>query len=191
MARPREFEIDEAIDRAMEIFWEQGYDGAALPDLIDGMGISRGSLYKAFGSKKALFLRALDRYDSIAVTPAVAMLEQPADGGGSVRIKAVFESAVSAVHAGDRRGCLLCNSAAGAAKDDPEIARAVADMLNRMTAGFAAALADDPATTGASRSAIRKKARGLTAAYVGLRILARGGEDAKTLKDAAQATLAG
>ena len=47
MARPREFEIDDALQDAMAVFWRKGYDGASLPDLLDGMGIARGSLYKA------------------------------------------------------------------------------------------------------------------------------------------------
>jgi AcrR family transcriptional regulator len=62
MARPREFDIDSALDRAMELFWEKGYDGATLPDLTATMGISRPSLYAAFGDKQALFRRVLDRY---------------------------------------------------------------------------------------------------------------------------------
>ena len=62
MARPREFDIDSALERAMELFWEKGYDGATLPDLTATMGISRPSLYAAFGDKQALFRRVLDRY---------------------------------------------------------------------------------------------------------------------------------
>jgi AcrR family transcriptional regulator len=62
MARPREFDVDAALDRALEVFWYKGYAGATLPDLTAAMGINRPSLYAAFGDKQALFRRALDRY---------------------------------------------------------------------------------------------------------------------------------
>ena len=60
--RPREFDVDLALDRALEIFWRQGYEGASLPDLTRAMGINRPSLYAAFGNKEELFRKALDRY---------------------------------------------------------------------------------------------------------------------------------
>ncbi|WP_280367773.1 TetR/AcrR family transcriptional regulator [Nocardia abscessus] len=60
--RPRGFDIDSALDRALEVFWRYGYEGAALSDLTAAMGVNRPSLYAAFGSKAELFDRALERY---------------------------------------------------------------------------------------------------------------------------------
>jgi len=60
--RPREFDLDEALDRALEVFWRKGYEGASLPDLTKAMKINRPSLYAAFGNKEALFRKAIDRY---------------------------------------------------------------------------------------------------------------------------------
>src|SRR5690349_10149725 len=60
--RPRAFDIDDALERAMEVFWRKGYEGASLPDLTKAMGINRPSMYAAFGNKEALFRLALDRY---------------------------------------------------------------------------------------------------------------------------------
>src|SRR5450755_342863 len=60
--RPREFDIEEALDRALRVFWRKGYEGASLPDLTAAMGINRPSLYAAFGNKEELFRKALDRY---------------------------------------------------------------------------------------------------------------------------------
>src|SRR4029079_14289460 len=60
--RPREFDADEALDRALEVCWRKGYEGASLAELTEAMGINRPSLYAAFGNKEALFRRAFDRY---------------------------------------------------------------------------------------------------------------------------------
>ena len=62
LGRPRAFDAEKALDRAMQVFWRKGYLGASLSDLTDAMGINRPSLYAAFGNKKSLFRKALDRY---------------------------------------------------------------------------------------------------------------------------------
>src|SRR5437660_6287285 len=62
VGRPREFDVEAALDRALEVFWRKGYEGASLPDLTRAMGINRPSLYAAFGNKEGLFRKALDRY---------------------------------------------------------------------------------------------------------------------------------
>lgn len=61
--RPREFDVDEALAAALRVFWTKGYDGASLSDLTDAMGITRPSLYAAFGNKESLFRKALDLYE--------------------------------------------------------------------------------------------------------------------------------
>lgn len=61
--RPREFDPREAIEAALGVFWAQGYEGASLTDLTEAMGISRKSMYAAFGNKEALFLKVLQRYE--------------------------------------------------------------------------------------------------------------------------------
>ncbi len=60
--RPREFDVNQALDRALGVFWRKGYEGASLPELTKAMGINRPSLYAAFGNKEALFRKVLDRY---------------------------------------------------------------------------------------------------------------------------------
>lgn len=63
LGRPRGFDTDEALDRALLVFWEKGYEGASIADLTKAMGINPPSLYAAFGNKEALFKRALERYE--------------------------------------------------------------------------------------------------------------------------------
>jgi AcrR family transcriptional regulator len=62
MGRPRAFDIEKALDQALQVFWHKGYEGASLSDLTAAMGINRPSLYAAFGNKEELFRKALERY---------------------------------------------------------------------------------------------------------------------------------
>lgn len=62
MGRPREFDVDAALDLALRVFWRNGYEGASMSDLTEAMGITKPSLYAAFGNKEELFRKALDRY---------------------------------------------------------------------------------------------------------------------------------
>ena len=63
MGRPRAFDMDQALDQALHVFWQKGYNGASVADLTEAMGINPPSLYAAFGNKEALFKKALDRYE--------------------------------------------------------------------------------------------------------------------------------
>lgn len=180
MGRPREFDEEAATAAAMELFWERGYDGVGLTELLDAMGIVRGSLYKAYGSKRELFLRALALYEARHVEPGVAVLKS-AEGRGEDRIAAVFDAGAR----GGRRGCLLCNTAAGSARLDDEVAAVVDRQLDRLTEGFAAALADTDALRGASQAERMAEACRLTMHYVGLRVRARTGIPARALAAAA------
>lgn len=189
MARPREFDLDKSIENAMHVFWERGYDGASMSDLLDGMNISRGSLYKAFKSKRALFLKTLKHYERLFIDPAVAYLSGVDEPSGMKRIEVIIYSGVDAVRSGDRRGCLMCNSAAGVAAEDPEIAQLISEQLQRMQNAFATALAKDPGYKERPRAEILSKARGLTTSYVGLRILARSGQEIEALSESAKASV--
>ena len=84
--RPREFDIEEALAAALRVFWEKGYEGASLTDLTEAMGITRPSLYAAFGNKEALFKRALDLYESEKLAYVGAALAAPTAKGVAERL---------------------------------------------------------------------------------------------------------
>ncbi|MEL6617338.1 MAG: TetR/AcrR family transcriptional regulator [Pseudomonadota bacterium] len=184
MARPRSFDTEVAIDKAMQVFWTHGYEGASLPDLLEGMGLTRGSLYKAFTDKKTLFLKVLDHYESKAVQAGVALLTDPAIPDGADRIRAMFTSAYQAVTDGDQRGCLLCTAAAGPSAYDRDIARAVEAGLSELRDGMAAALEASPAHADLDAEGRRVLADVLIAHYVGLRTMARARVADDTLRNA-------
>jgi len=137
--RPRTFDTEAAVERAMDVFWTRGYHATALPDLLRATKLSRGSLYAAFGDKHSLFLRALDRYiaDAIArMDVEFAPDREPIDG-----LRAYFAGYVERNSgANGRRGCLLVATAMELAGRDAEIDRRVAGFFKAMEARVAGAL---------------------------------------------------
>lgn len=77
IGRPRGFDADAALERAMVVFWEQGYEGASLADLTSAMGITKTSMYAAFGNKEDLFRKALERYEEGPAAYVARALQQP------------------------------------------------------------------------------------------------------------------
>src|ERR1700730_13425877 len=122
--RPREFDIDKALDRAIPVFRERGYNATSIGDLIDAMGLASGSIYKAFKDKRAVFLVALDRHivlrkEQIA---AVARSSKPA----RERLRDVLAHFVEVSKGIEgRRGCLVVGSAVELAILDREVAARV------------------------------------------------------------------
>lgn len=192
MARPREFDVDQALDRAMNVFWTKGYEGASLQDLLDAMNIARGSLYKAFEDKHSVYLAALDRYDRTEIQRAVDGLCDRSAGDGAVRIHRFLEDARAAVvKRQDRRGCFLCNAAVDRAPMDAGVQAKVLAMMRRMERAITAALNEcaQAAHWPAKRRA--EAALALTNAYVGLRVLARSGFPPKDLAAVIRTTMQG
>ena len=139
VARPKEFDRDRVVEKALDVFWSRGYASASLDDLTGAMGLGRGSLYNEFGDKHALFLAALDRYRAARVATVIEIL----DGAPSARagIAAVLRGTVNAMFVDEsRRGCLMVNSIAELASRDPAVAARARDSFERTAAAFQAAL---------------------------------------------------
>ena len=127
--RPREFDPERALDAAMRVFWQYGYEGTSLPALTRAMGINRPSLYAAFGNKEQLFRRALDRYTEQAGCMMNAALNQPTARGV---VESLFRAAVAPCAKTDEgRGCMLVQSALACSKESSRIRN---DVLNRRRA---------------------------------------------------------
>ncbi|MET8007341.1 TetR/AcrR family transcriptional regulator [Nonomuraea glycinis] len=128
--RPRAFDPDTALDRALEVFWRQGYEGTSLSDLTAAMGINRPSLYSAFGNKETLFVKALERYIDGPGAFAAEALTAPTVGEVVERLVNGAIELTTGEHT--PRGCLSVNSVR-ACGPDAEPARQAA--LARRRAG--------------------------------------------------------
>jgi len=192
MARPREFDVDQALERAMNVFWTKGYEGASLQDLLAAMQIARGSLYKAFQDKRSIYLAALDRYDSTEIQRTVDALRDRDAGDGATRIRLFLEGARAAVvRRHDRRGCFLCNAAVDQAPVDAEVQGKVHAMMKRMERAIADALGECARAAAWPADRRARTALALTNAYLGLRVLARSGASAKDLAAVIRTTMDG
>lgn len=102
--RPREFCVDAALAAALRVFWTKGYEGASMSDLTEAMGITRPSLYAAFGNKESLFKKALDLYERDKLAYVGAALEAPTARGVAERL---LRGALEMQTTGsDPKGCL-------------------------------------------------------------------------------------
>lgn len=109
MPRPRTHDPGKALDRAMQLFWSQGFRGTSVQDIVDGCRVQRYGIYQSFGSKEELFLAAIDRYQATVVERIVAPLTRP--GAGLPAIRRVLDSLVQlGSGAAGAKGCFICNT---------------------------------------------------------------------------------
>lgn len=187
MARPKEFDVKAALDRAMELFWAQGYEATSLQDLLEHMGIGRQSLYDTFGGKHRLFLAALDRYREKQVDGLLATLEAPDASLDAVR---KYCEAVVDYCASHPQACMITNSTMELASHDTQVAKKSRAYMTRLEGAFLKAI-----TNAIERGEIprgkdaRAIARHLTNTILGLGVLAKGGASPKVLRDAVAVAL--
>ena len=132
MARPREFDEAQALDRAMEVFWKQGYQNTSLDDLLEAMGIQRGSFYNTFRSKKEPYIRAIERYADFMTNGGpyteLAQLEP-----GFAALKTMFQAYLDSVTGKTvPRGCFFAHVSKEHRGEDPDIKKAVLVGVDRM-----------------------------------------------------------
>lgn len=190
MPRPRSFDRDDALEAALGLFWAKGYEATSLADLTRAMGLSKSSLYDTFGDKHTLFLAAFDRYADTRLGPALAMLEDTSRPA-RIRLEAFLRRFITIkVRDGDRRGCMIGNTAVELAPHDDLAAARVKGALARVEEAFFTLLAEarDTGEIGPEKDP-RALARFLTAAVQGLRVLSKADADARALDDVVRQTL--
>lgn len=134
MPRPREFDEDLALEKALVAFWRLGYEGCSIQDLCEATGLQRQSLYNTFGDKHALFVKTLERY----AAHAAASLESLAAPGATLLDVRRYIEGVLAMHRRDRTGaCMHVKTSFGPSADDARIREVLAATADDIRAAFA------------------------------------------------------
>jgi TetR/AcrR family transcriptional regulator, transcriptional repressor for nem operon len=172
MARPREFDEEAVLEAAVQCFWAHGYEATSIRDLIEKTGITGASLYNAFGDKRALYQRALDRYVEDSVMDRIRRCEAlaPREAIGAFFAEIVRRSLDDRQH----KGCMLVNAALDVVPNDPGFQRIVAAVLIRVEQFFLGRIEAGQADRTITRSlAAKTLARHLVGVLMGIRVLAR------------------
>jgi TetR/AcrR family transcriptional repressor of nem operon len=189
MAGKKAFEPQRVLEKAMNTFWERGYEGISIEDLVQSTGIGRGSLYDTFNDKHSLYLAALDRYIAAGRAQTTALLAQP--GTLQAVLQHLFQTQLDALLSDPaRRGCFLMNASLEMAPHDPAVNTVVQSALQELEEGLYRLLIkaqvagelswqDDP----------HQLARFLVATLVSIRVLARLRKDRTVLQDIVKTAL--
>ena len=128
MPRPATFNAEAVLERAMLLFWTQGYAGTSIQDLVEGTELLRGSLYHTFGDKRSLYLQTLHRYGRLALQQTFEVWNP--EGSVLSNVRAVLMQIVELPESEKRRGNMICNCIVEVVPHDAEIAHMVAGILD-------------------------------------------------------------
>lgn len=189
MARHKEFDRDEVLHRAMEVFWSRGYEAASIQELVKQMGINRQSLYDTFGDKHALYLQSLDHYREVESRKVFALLEKA--GSAKRGLRQLFRCVIDGSCTDEqRRGCFMGNATselAGRCKETA--AKACSNMAAAEEALYRTLLRGKREGEIKGGRDLRAVARFLFSSLQGLQLMAKATQDRKTLEDVVKVTL--
>ncbi|WP_067845555.1 TetR/AcrR family transcriptional regulator [Nocardia lijiangensis] len=176
MGRPKQFDPDAAVARATEVFWRKGYADTTPQDLVDALGIGKGSLYNTFGSKRALFERALEHYRDNQSTTVTELLEQPGPVKERLRAALLLVAETNLADP-DRRGCFAVNTAAALGGADAEATEQVRRMFDRTESAFQSAIEEGQRAGEIARGRdSRATASMLLSTLIGMQVLSKTAE---------------
>ncbi|MEV0426584.1 TetR/AcrR family transcriptional regulator [Micromonospora sp. NPDC050495] len=188
MGRPKQFDPEAAVDKAMGLFWRKGFTETTPQDLVAELGIGKGSLYHTFTSKRALFDLALARYVDMRVAGITETLDAP--GPVVERLRAALQRLADGDVALTSRGCLAVNTAVELAGSDEAASDAVRRLFERIEGAFRAAIEEGQRSGEiAADRASRDVASLLLTAFIGMSVLAKN-RDAERLRRVVDAVMA-
>lgn len=181
MVGARQFDEQEVIAIALDVFWQKGLHDATMQDLATATGVQRGSLYNAYGDKESIFLRAFDKYTERFLETASRSL---ADGDVATRLRTFFEVVIKNMTGGSPpRGCLTTRTALDAGISSKDVRERVHHLLSRLEELIAQAIAS--ASDGNLTMDVTALARVIATFTRGLAVMERAGYTRKQLNDAA------
>ncbi len=189
MPRTKEFDPETVLEKAMELFWEQGFEATSAQDLVDRTGLNRSSLYNTFGSKQELYLRALDHYRQQGNEAFEHLLDQFDSAQAAIRYL-LEDGAPDAKE--DTRGCFLASATVERAHCDDETRERIRESFAQMREGFEALVEHGQAQGEFSEDRDpRAVAYSLANAYFGMQTLAKLGLPTAVFEEVVEETLEG
>jgi TetR/AcrR family transcriptional repressor of nem operon len=139
MAGPsKQFDRDEALDKALQLFWEQGYEATSMQDLVNAMGINRASMYQTYGNKHQLYLAGLERYAAQVLANLSRLLNKP--GTPLANLRDTFAHIVEQSLEGKMQGCFINNTAVELGPHDAQLAETIREIWLQFESMFATQL---------------------------------------------------
>lgn len=181
VGRPRRFDETEILQKVMNLFWSHGYEGTGLSDITQTTGLAKGSLYKAFGNKKNLYMQALALYEKQYIDTAFHALVDSREP--VVRINEFLSYPLQTSNVtGENNGCFLCNASADRADLDQEVRILVQRGFNKLSQALQTAISELTPKVGSAQ--VSAQAEALLAIYSGIRIMSRSGIDKNRMQAA-------
>ena len=189
MARTKDFNEEEVLEKALNIFWQRGYNGTSMQDLVDGLGISRSSMYDTYTDKYTLFVKSLERYrEKTAGEMMRTVSEGPSAKAG---IKKILQSVVNeSVFDKSPRGCFIVNTCVEGAPHDQAVAKIVQENMQDAEDVFYLAIKKGQDSGEIpTRNDARALARFIINTINGIRVTAKAGTDKKVYDDVVKVAL--
>jgi TetR/AcrR family transcriptional repressor of nem operon len=183
MARTKDFDEEDVLDKAIQMFWHKGYNGTSMQDLVEGLGISRSSMYDTYGDKHSLFMAALDRYRKNAWATMTDIIENTPSSKEAIK-KLLGLTTSELIKDKQHKGCFLVNAAVEIAPHDKEINTVVCENDKEIENFFFKAIKKGQASGEIpEKHNARALARFIINTVKGIRVGAKSGTDKKMLDD--------
>ena len=189
MARTKEFEKEEALDKAIQLFWQKGYNGASMQEVVDCLALSRSSIYDTFGDKRKLFIEALQKYRKENTCKMIDFLEQATEVKATVQ--EIFERAIQeSITDPQHKGCFVVNAAVELAPHDKDFEEIVNQNKETVENAFEKLIRKGQAEGQISQKQDAKAlSRFIYNNFSGIRVAAKSGASKESLEDVVKVVL--
>ena len=189
MARTKDFDEEAVLDKAIQLFWNKGFNATSMQDLVDGLGISRSSMYATYGDKHSLFLAALERY-KVKANAIMADITDNTESSKEAVKKLVTLTTSELIKDKQHKGCFLVNTAVEIAPHDPEVNACICQNDKDIESFFYKAIKKGQASGEIpTKHNARALARFIFNTVKGIRVAAKSGADKKVFDDIVNITL--
>ncbi|TSD62284.1 TetR/AcrR family transcriptional regulator [Inquilinus sp. KBS0705] len=190
MARTKDFDENEVLSKAIQLFWHKGYNGTSMQELVDGLGISRSSLYDTYTDKHTLFMKALQSYQQAGTANIEAIIERGLPAKDTVA-KLLDLATGDLICDQQQKGCFMVNAEVEVAPHDPEVAAVVCHNDQLMEEAFFRVIKEGQQSGDIqNKQDARALARFIFNSVKGMRVSAKSTNDTAIFKDIIRLTIA-